>query len=103
MINKRNIVSVRLTDEQYEALTNWKNEVEAEVGIEVPLGALVRRILDTTFARDERLNKNAKHSEFDARDRNMRGREENIRRPNERNEEDRAKQTKEFVESYNKD
>lgn len=46
MSTKKNIVSVRLTDEQYAFFADWQAKLEEETGISVPLGAILRRALD---------------------------------------------------------
>lgn len=50
MGNKTNVISVRVTDEQYRMLTEWQKAMEEETGIDIPLGALVRRLLDGALA-----------------------------------------------------
>ena len=39
-------VSIELTDEQYAFLTSWQKTHEQELGIEVPLTAMVRKAID---------------------------------------------------------
>lgn len=39
-------VSTRLNEEQYKFLENWKKDLENELGIDIPLGALLRRAVD---------------------------------------------------------
>ncbi|QGN39658.1 hypothetical protein [Klebsiella oxytoca] len=46
MSRKSNVVTVRLTDEQLKVFTDWKEKLEGELGIDVPLGAVIRRALD---------------------------------------------------------
>lgn len=46
MSRKNNVVTVRLTDEQLKFFTDWKEKLEGELGIDVPLGAVIRRALD---------------------------------------------------------
>ncbi|MGK9174346.1 hypothetical protein KXR87_14100 [Yokenella regensburgei] len=46
MSRKSNVVTVRLTDEQLKVFTDWKEQLEEELGIDVPLGAVIRRALD---------------------------------------------------------
>lgn len=46
MSRKNNVVTVRLTDEQLNFFTDWKEKLEGELGIDVPLGAVIRRALD---------------------------------------------------------
>lgn len=46
MTNKTRVVSVRLTEEQYAFFSNWQTKLETETGIDVPLGAILRRALD---------------------------------------------------------
>lgn len=46
MSRKNNVVTVRLTDEQLKVFTDWKAKLEGELGIDVPLGAVIRRALD---------------------------------------------------------
>lgn len=46
MSRKNNVVTVRLTDEQLKVFTDWKEKLEGELGIDVPLGAVIRRALD---------------------------------------------------------
>ncbi|MDL2271526.1 hypothetical protein LJC23_00650 [Desulfovibrio sp. OttesenSCG-928-I05] len=46
MSTKKNIVSVRLTDEQHAFFTEWQTKLENETGISVPLGAVLRRALE---------------------------------------------------------
>jgi len=46
MSRKNNVVTVRLTDEQLKFFTEWKEKLEGELGIDVPLGAVLRRALD---------------------------------------------------------
>lgn len=51
-------VSVELTDEHYAFLTNWQKTHEKELGIEVPLSAMVRKAIEGTMkaqaAREDR-------------------------------------------------
>ena len=49
MSRKNNVVTVRLTDEQLKFFTEWKKKLEGELGIDVPLGAVIRRALDGTI------------------------------------------------------
>jgi len=42
-------VSVELSPEQYAFLTEWQKTHEQELGIEVPLGALVRKAVDSAM------------------------------------------------------
>lgn len=42
-------VTVELTDEQYTFLTQWQKTHEQELGIEVPLTAMVRKAIDGTM------------------------------------------------------
>ncbi|MBN1324884.1 MAG: hypothetical protein JW974_01570 [Alphaproteobacteria bacterium] len=42
-------VSVELTEEQYAFLTGWQKTHENELGIEVPIGALVRKAVDVAM------------------------------------------------------
>jgi len=49
MSRKNNVVTVRLTDEQLKFFTDWKEKLEEEAGIDVPLGAVIRRALDGTI------------------------------------------------------
>jgi hypothetical protein len=39
-------VSAELSTEQYAFLTNWQKAHEQELGIEVPIGAMVRKAVD---------------------------------------------------------
>ena len=39
-------ISVELSEEQYAFLTNWQKKHETELGIEVPLSAMVRKAVD---------------------------------------------------------
>lgn len=43
------IVSVELTEEQYAFLTSWQKTHENELGIEIPVGALVRKAVDAAM------------------------------------------------------
>jgi hypothetical protein len=51
-------VSVELSAEQYAFLTKWQKTHEQELGIEVPLGAMVRKAVDSAMksekSKDER-------------------------------------------------
>ena len=49
MEDNNKTVTVELTDEQYAFLTNWQKTHEAELGIEVPLTAMVRKAIDGTM------------------------------------------------------
>jgi len=51
MSRKKNVVTVRLTDEQLKFFTEWKEKMEGELGIDVPLGAVIRRALDSVIHR----------------------------------------------------
>ncbi|MEQ4452000.1 MULTISPECIES: hypothetical protein [Kosakonia] len=51
MSRKSNVVTVRLTDEQMKFFTEWKEKLEGELGIDVPLGAVLRRALDGAIHR----------------------------------------------------
>jgi hypothetical protein len=42
-------VSVELTAEQYAFLTDWQKTHEQELGIEVPIGAVVRKAVDAAM------------------------------------------------------
>lgn len=46
MAKKSNVVTVRLTDDQLKFFTDWQQSLESELGIDVPLGAVLRRALD---------------------------------------------------------
>lgn len=46
MSTKKNIIAVRVTDEQHEFLLRWQHQLQEELGMDIPLGALVRRMLD---------------------------------------------------------
>lgn len=46
MAVKTKVISVRLTEEQYAFFSDWQSKLEAETGIEVPMGAILRRALD---------------------------------------------------------
>lgn len=39
-------VSARLNEEQYQFLMEWKKDLESELGIDIPMGALLRRAVD---------------------------------------------------------
>lgn len=49
MENNEKIITVELTDEQYAFLTNWQKTHEQELGIEVPLTAMIRKAIDGTI------------------------------------------------------
>lgn len=49
MNQKSNVITVRVSDEIHGFLIAWKQKMEAELGIEVPMGALVRQALDQFF------------------------------------------------------
>lgn len=46
MSTKKNIIAVRVTDEQHTFLLRWQQHLQEELGMDIPLGALVRRMLD---------------------------------------------------------
>lgn len=46
MENEKKSVTVELTEEQYAFLAKWQKTHEAELGIEVPISALVRKSVD---------------------------------------------------------
>ncbi|MCL2331603.1 MAG: hypothetical protein FWC61_03610 [Proteobacteria bacterium] len=52
---KTKTVSVELSPEQYAFLTEWQKTHEQELGIEVPIGAMVRKAVDNAmkFARQK--------------------------------------------------
>lgn len=43
---RNKIVTVRLTDRQYDFLDKWKTDLEDYLNMEIPMGACIRRILD---------------------------------------------------------
>lgn len=63
MENKNNVITVRVTDRTYKFLQEWQKKVEEELGIEVPLGAIVRRALDTFCAENEFHRQKREHHE----------------------------------------
>ncbi|EHJ48856.1 Methyltransferase type 11 [Solidesulfovibrio carbinoliphilus subsp. oakridgensis] len=46
MTSKTKVVTVRLTDEQYTFFNDWQKKLQAQTGIEVPMGAVIRRALE---------------------------------------------------------
>ena len=46
MSTKTKVVTVRLTEEQYAFFSEWQKKLESETGIEVPMGAILRRALE---------------------------------------------------------
>jgi hypothetical protein len=49
--NKTTLISFRATDEQAKFLKNWQSQMEEQLSIEVPMGAVMRRLVDG-FMRD---------------------------------------------------
>ena len=49
VVNDNKIISVELTKQQYAFLENWQKKHETELGIEVPVGALVRKIVENAM------------------------------------------------------
>lgn len=48
-LTKNKVITVRLNDEQYAFLEEWKKRIEEKMEMEVPMGALLRRALDKTI------------------------------------------------------
>ena len=69
MTNKTKVVTVRLTEEQYAFFSDWQTKLETETGIEVPMGAVLRRALEgfIHFAKSENRAESAEPHETEAR------------------------------------
>lgn len=46
MTTKTHVVTVRLTREQHQFFSDWQDTLRKETGLDVPMGAIVRRALD---------------------------------------------------------
>lgn len=51
MDTKIHVVSIRLTNEQFHTLTEWQQRMTQAIGMEVRLGALIRRLIDDSLTR----------------------------------------------------
>ena len=85
MANKKNIVTVRLSDEQLAFLKEWQQRIEQQMEIEVPLGAVIRRVIDGFI----------RHSQ--SRPVHPAGEQQDMK-----HREEKLKKIKEFVDDYNR-
>lgn len=83
MTQKNKIVTVRLTDDQYAFIEKWQKKVSEEIGVDVPTGAVVRRIIEGFIKEYESGN----FRKGDAR-------------PQKGSTEERKKKILEFIEEY---
>lgn len=84
MANKNNIVTVRLSDEQLAFLKEWQQRIEQQMEIEVPLGAVIRRVIDGFIRHSQSRPVRPTEEQQDIKLR-----------------EEKLKQIKEFVDDYN--
>lgn len=61
-------VSVDLNAEQHAFLVNWQKTHENELGIEVPLGAMVRKAVDIAMKSQNKREERPERSERSSRD-----------------------------------
>lgn len=48
---KTHVVSIRLTEKEFQALECWRQEIEREIGMDVHLGTFIRRLLGDALVR----------------------------------------------------
>jgi hypothetical protein len=61
-------VAVELTERQYAFLTGWQKTHEQELGIKVPIGALVRKAVETAMNSAQRPQRDSKSGFGSSRD-----------------------------------